>query len=443
MLGELLALESRWLDPDSRYFLIRFAQTYGSLPTSAGVPELAERFGLSGPKVSAALKQLHENGVLLRSQEQGARGRPRHLHSINGEWLRSLPASQPPIHESAIAHLLEHERSAARKAPTEEMDRFSQLRARKTADRVSVVNRLLMAVLLSRADALGVVRNVGREELGRLVGVSSEQVKRRVQRLLKHELVRAYVPGATGSVLFKKLKGAYFLNLNHRELGGVVNAPVILVSVDRRCNEPRWYDIADELLEPVDSGKEQIALCVRVFFRAKHEKRNLGYLLRSRLDLYAGMLLSSNGEPRKKVEAAVSSQIVKDILVERRVAKPGPTSERYALLVEYLLGKAVELEQSIRHEWMADGRSVFPQVDIDSTDFALLPSKKVRGESGDYFYMSRSVLALPKGASGLTGTVVIVERKGKHPTQVTTYKNEDLMAFEDRRDFCLLSVADD
>ena len=242
----------KWLEPHSKYFLIRFAKAYGSTPTSADLSELASRFGLSGSKVATALKQLVDRGILLQSQEQGPRGRPRICYEVVGEWLRQLPSSPKHFHERVIERLLEHERSATPPGPqpqSKSVDRYSHLRERKQPGRLSVVNRLLLAVLLSRADRFGVVSDLGIAEMTRLTGLAPNRLKSRIRTLVNQGVIRSYIPGLASPFFTRKIPSSYFLNFSHPELA--VGATPVSLCVYRWAFFPEGERIVPSIYRDV------------------------------------------------------------------------------------------------------------------------------------------------------------------------------------------------
>ncbi|MGI0549950.1 hypothetical protein ACRCPE_04660 [Pseudomonas aeruginosa] len=80
--------------------------------------------------------------------------------------------------------------------------------------RLSIRNRLLFAVLLSRSDQFGEVQ-IGFPELAQLTGMKPTQVKNRLFRLMHLGLIRRYVAGLSSKVFaLRKVNSTYFLNID-------------------------------------------------------------------------------------------------------------------------------------------------------------------------------------------------------------------------------------
>jgi len=234
-----LFCEVKGLDPEAKYFLARFVQCFGAAdPEGLGVKALAERFGLSDRQVTKSLGALVECGVMTFPDTVEGRGRPKRYYRLQEDFQKKLnkAAELPPTHhEVAVGNLLRHEnRKAAQASEKTEKQKadltpLADLRGKRQPGRLTVVNRLLLGVLLCRADRFGVVSDLGSSELCKVVGLDQVSLKHRVRRLIDQGLIRAYVPGATSSVLFAKMKSVYFLNLNHPELSEESNVTSVLI----------------------------------------------------------------------------------------------------------------------------------------------------------------------------------------------------------------------
>ncbi len=191
--------------------------------------------------MSASLKALVAVGALIsRSELTGKKGRAGRFYRVSKEWVKgdsdscSSTLESASCHLAVIAELLQHPRVIIERPPIDyppeaESENVQQERARvrgraarrtRQVGRLSNVNRLIMAVLLCRADRLGVVRTLGHSELSKLTGLTSERLSNRVKTLLTGGLIRAHVPGTTSSALFGPTKSFYFLNLGHPGLVG-------------------------------------------------------------------------------------------------------------------------------------------------------------------------------------------------------------------------------
>lgn len=256
-----LFCEVKGLDADAKYFLTRFVQCLGAAdPVGLSVKAFATRFGLSDRQVTKSLAALVACEVMTFSDTAGGRGRPKRCYRLQEVFHKTLnkvsglPTTQ---HEVAIGNLLKHEnRKAAQASEKPEKGRLdvaalADLRNKRQPGQLSVVNRLLLSVLLCRADRIGVVRDLGSSTLCKVTGLSKEGLKHRVQRLIDQGMIRAYVPGATSTVLSAKMKSTYFLNLNHPELsveGGTTSVLVCAMSADSSESVPHAHQIYSDIV---------------------------------------------------------------------------------------------------------------------------------------------------------------------------------------------------
>ncbi|MBT9266841.1 hypothetical protein KKQ10_18320 [Pseudomonas sp. MG-9] len=395
----VLRSEANGISPEAKYLLIRLAEL-GLVPRgiSAGVKELAARFGTSDTQAGAALNSLVAAGVLVRRDVVSGQGRPKRHYELGASYAAQVARHDVTevIHEKVIRHLLQHELKVAdqRSAIATPQDEqratapLAQVRASRGQGRVSVVNRVLLAALLIRADRFGVVRDLGSAELARITGLSQVRLKNRVGTLLDCGLIRAYVPGATGSVIFKKTKSIYYLNLHHSELICGQSLPMLLVSSTRMVNSSNDCDVVDEMLHTEGEAADQREVGVRKFFEDKHEQR-LGSLLRGRLDCYAEYLLSRYWDDFNKGE----SELVE--LIKQDLRSGGADTEATQSLARYLFQKAERVAKGIRNDWFQSSSPLISSIDFKSMDYVLLPARRVVVSPKFIFYPSRAVLALP------------------------------------------------
>lgn len=400
MLLSVLRSEVNGISPEAKYLLIRLAEV-GLIARgiSAGVKELAARFGISDSHAGTALNSLVTAGVLVRRDVVSGQGRPKRHYELDARYAAQVARHDVTevVHEKVIRHLLQHETKVAdqRSAIATQQDEqratapLAQVRASRGQGRVSVVNRVLLAALLIRADRFGVVRDLGSAELARITGLSQVRLKNRVRTLLDCGLIRAYVPGATGSVIFKKTKSIYYLNLHHSELSCGQSLPMLLVSSTRMVTSSNDCDVVDEMLHAEGEATDQREAGVRQFFEDKHEQR-LGSLLRGRLDCYAEYVLSRYWDDFNKGE----SELVE--LIKQDLRSGGADTEATQSLARYLFQKAERVAKGIRNDWFQSSSPLISRIDFKSMDYVLLPARRVVVNPKFIFYPSRAVLALPR-----------------------------------------------
>lgn len=304
------ALTTRYddLGPDARYCLARFVLRFGCRESEGiSTKEMAQSVGVSEPVMSASLKALVAVGALINRPElTGKKGRARRFYRVSKEWVKGDSYRFPTTSESAkchlavIAELLQQPRAVVQRSPLnypteaecegvkKERARVRGAAARKARQvgRLSNVNRLIMAVLLCRADRLGVVRTLGHAELSKLTGLNSERLSNRIKTLLADGLIRALVPGTTSSALFGPTKSFYFLNLGHPGLAGPNQVVTSIVLPHPWEGEEIEGEAAVRFRKKADSSDRFLS-----FFHDKHQ-RSVSRVFQVRIDDYASCLLS-------------------------------------------------------------------------------------------------------------------------------------------------------
>ncbi len=443
MLLAVLRSEANGITPEAKYLLIRLAE-FGLVARGirAGVKELAARFGVSDTLAGTALNSLVAAGVLARRDVVSGQGRPKRHYELDASYAAQVAQHDVTevVHEKVIRHLLQHEvkvvdqRSAIATQQDEQRATapLAHVRASRGQGRVSVVNRVLLAALLIRADRFGVVRDLGSAELARITGLSQVRLKNRVRTLLDDGLIRAYTPGATGSVIFKKTKSVYYLNLHHPELSCGQSLPMLLVSATRVPMPEDTSDQVDYILKSVSESEIQRRVGVRKFFEDKHE-RGLAYFLRSKLDLYAGDLLSRHWDEFGKGESQLTRLIELDLL------GGAVNAEGSRLLVRYLCEQVRNVAESVRANWFVRKSASVTGIDFKGMDYVLLPVRKATnkefGRAG--FYPSRAVLVLPRNGVVFSEMLYVVERGSCNRVEVRGFTD---LAAVSKEEQCLYSL---
>lgn len=460
MLLRALLCEVAGLTPEAKYFLARFIQCFGVTdPVGLGVKELARQFGLTDRQVSAALAALLACNVLSCASVPDGRGRPKRRYSLQATFLRNLSKCPQPTntqHVTAIGHLLKHEsRGRSHVADAEEevqkaaLDKLASLRAKRQSGRLSIVNRLLLGVLLCHADRLGAIRNLGSAELRKVTGLAQEGLKHRIQRLVDQGLIRAYVPGATGRVMFGRAKSAYFLNLAHPELSEGCRTAAVLVCRTLVVMGKHMLDEADTLFNASCSndvrawfGQARVADRVSqiINFFPRREMSRVSPILQCRLENYASALLSEHWAQLPSSDCFIDpppAELVSGLL-ERMAAEFRPSqkamgnSEQFpaeqcrALLIEHLCEDAFRLACRVKRVLTR-----VQGIPFDALDYLILPHA---GKWPKKNLLSRSVLALTKGSSAVRGCYVVIDKANPQ-----YFEREDDIPLNDRYRYGLLT----
>lgn len=453
LLGALLCAEAG-LTPWAKYVLVRLVQCFDlGQPVELNVKGLAKQFGITDGQVTKALKNLEACNILRYTSAAAGRGRPKRLFSLQEQHLqqfRGIGQLEPHQHLQAICSLLQHEDS--RPAPqvshaeeSSDKDALSGLRARKKPERLSVLNRLLLAVLLFYADRMGVVRDIGFTDLSRLTCLSSERLKYRVKRLVELELIRAWIPGVTSCSLLGKAKSVYFLNLRGPVFESGYSLAWIMIYgwVSRFREAASIIEDIDEHLAPgsqeksslsdLDSkGETSSAVLVA-------ERRQVAPLLQVRLESYSSWLLSYCWESLGAPDFSCPRELYDRIMIDfsgvcLRLGKEGCDE-----FVRYIYGKALSLASRVRSSLLYvpdnERRSIFSYQDFL---YLILPHdprrKKARSEEGRCF---RSVLVFSKARSAFHGCLKAT--RGGVGFSRTIYIDESEIPKAERYEFGLIN----
>jgi len=447
-----LFCEVKGLDPACKYFLVRFIQRFGiAEPVDLGVKVLAKQFGLSDRQVTASLEALVTCKVMDFSSASEARGRPKRCYRLQEDFHKKLKkaAELPPTHhEAAVGNLLKHENRKAAQASekpekrTLDVAALADLRSKRQPGQLSIVNRLLLSVLLCHADRFGVVRDLGSSVLCKVTGLSKEGLKHRVQRLIDQGLIRAYVPGATSSVLFVKMKSVYFLNLNHPELSDEGSATSVLVCVtgdpfpDREPDVLHAYRFYSETVLPKGSPKVYGRRpCAPLLGAFEGQSPSFFRLLQTMLEKYAAGFLSRHWSDlglqpfKRRIDAREWRELIgKDF----RPQKPLPATDadhlkkiddHHVMLVEELCYWAHDLAI-----WIKDLLCQASDASFGTMDFAIIPQPMELG------YYRFGLLALPRDSNDCCSCLVIEPYAGQQ-----YFSRESEILIEDRYRYGLLT----
>jgi hypothetical protein len=303
---------------------------------------------------------------------------------------------------------------------------------------------VLLSVLLCYSDRFGVVSGVGSSVLQKATGLNQQRLKRRIDQLIEQGFIRACIPGATGSALFKKIPSTYYLNLHHPELSSDA-APAILVCSWQSRTEDQVWDHAAYALKATAAESGQRASRVRHFFAQKQE-RQLIYLLRSRLEYYASYLLSRHWDELLSTDFSqeLLALIKTDFPREARVSLRGLTAhDLYELLAMYLHEQASAVARNIKRSLE---EAQFEGLKISSMDYVVLPRSLASRKASVGQPGAIAVLALARGESTAPAGYHVSTRIEAPEGEQALYRHfagEAEIPLEDRMIFGLLSSPGD
>jgi len=378
----------------------------GGVVESLQIKLLAKELHLAQTVVSAALGELVSVGLVERIQGAIAvRGRPTISYQIASSVLSNLDGKQcnSAHHQRYLERLFseadipaqvlfKQSKGQSKREVTTKDGRPAPPGAR---GRLSICNRLLLGVLLDRADQFGVVRELSSLELKILTGLNSESLKNRLQRLLKVGLIRCYVPGCTSSLFLrksKKMSSIYFLNLGHKGFG-VKPSCVVMVHQLRSLSFSR-YDKIDELFRAVrSSGSDrklyQLDAPKSVVSLLNKEKNNVVKFLRVLFYQYASELLMRHWQELDGITPLdckwLSERIEEDIQKPAAFGVDAAENEKsWQSAVSYLCTVIIEIARLYKQgfgsisgvSWETAEFSILPVLSIDGLESIALILKK-------------------------------------------------------------------
>ncbi|MEE3507634.1 hypothetical protein QN399_15445 [Pseudomonas sp. 10C3] len=444
MLLDTLTTRSSELGPDARYCLARFVLCFGDRESEGlSTKEMANGFGVSESVMSASLKALVDAGALIcRSELTGRKGRTGRFYRVPKEWVKGDPDS---CHSEVVAELLQRSRAIMESPPVDyppqsdcedtqlERAKVRGRAVRKTRQlgRLSNVNRLIMAVLLCRADRLGVVRTLGHSDLVKLTGLTSEHLSNRMKTLLSGGLIRAFVPGATSKVLFRPTKSFYFLNLGHPDLADPQQMVTSIVFPYPWEGEEIEGEAAARFRK-----KEYLDDRFLAFFHDKH-RLAVSRVFQVRIDEYASCLLSANwcslNDKPHKPHSGLIKQIREDFQPPQSATKSEadtfPNISESTQLMKSLYSAALRKARRIKEAMQSVAGSGF-----HSMDHMILPSPVVLNGMHPIFPFV-SVLSASRTEIKETGCSVVDLRM---PSPMFFSTEQDI-PLEDRYCFGLLT----
>ncbi|WP_122425023.1 hypothetical protein [Pseudomonas viridiflava] len=444
----VLAMPLKHVEPEVKFVLVAFVQRYGLAeggPCSGEVR--ASQLGLPLRVVASALAQLVDSGWLVKLpvSTPGSSGRPNHTYKVQAALAVALEKAMVPtvIHEGLIKRLIAGPVIRA-VGPDEGGDGAEVVQSLKSVNEfgkpvppgrrgnLSLANRLLLATLLSYADAFGVVSQLGSVKLVQLTGLAPASLRQRIRRLMDLGFIRSCVPGVSSSIFARKAMSTYFLNLGHRQLTQTTDVQVL--SHWTHESSDRWFQHhGDRLRNDVSAAKKSLGNAittprpvVRFLWRQRPQVFAVLQLLLSR---YASYLLSHHWSALGAHAGHVDDELRKRI--SRDLRKPAPSSpldaelgeSGWEVIIEHFRELAVELAKEYRSRFQETSEVFF-----DWLELCVIPVPAERG------YEAITLLALEATEQGCL--VLGYEAVGS----VTAFKREVDIPLEQRYALGLLTA---
>ena len=423
MLCQIVVCEVEGLEPQGKYLLARLGQCLGRTGSiTPSVRDLAKRFDLPVSHASSALAALVANGVLACETVPCGKGRPRKRYSLDSGFLtrlKSVALHTPGPHQLVIARVLEHEKRARVGRVRERADARQEMagvRSRRSCGGLTVVNRLLLAVLLVHADRFGVVRDLGSAALCRATGLSRKQLVHRLRRLVDQGLIRTFVAGATNSLFARKETSTYFMNLGHPELMDSGSQVLTLACIPNALTEDNEFQHGERLFIDA-SRRRQGAPDLRVEFGSSYVKllhfigcqpRHIFELIQLKIEAYASQLLSTRWtkltDRFRLDEAGLCERIQNDFNFENSVSSATAAStaqeraQQSMTPTDQLYRMALDLALDIKRWLSAVLSGDFPLADMD---YVIVPQTWAVG------YTQFVLVARPRNTFPLRGCVIV------------------------------------
>lgn len=191
--------------------LIGIVRTYSSEESfSIDVLSLAEKFFSTKNTVIKLFQSLRQSGYVLTEEAFNSRGRGKNIYTFtqafrdeleNDFFIKNACENDNP----AIDILFENKVIPQKRSG---VDNEISLRSS---------NRLFLLIFILHADSFGVVSGLSNIEISKLMGgISRDRFKSQLKTLYDIGVIKCHVSGVTGKELFGKVKGKYYLNLNHQ-----------------------------------------------------------------------------------------------------------------------------------------------------------------------------------------------------------------------------------
>jgi|GEM_PF-4593984 len=212
----LLNTDLKKLTPEAKYVLIQVLHQFGSKLVDQPIKPLAQSMGLTDKVLKQARDRLSSLGyVKMHALGTGEPGRPilgfKIAQAHIGLWQKQSVESPAPIHLQRIQELLfppQYPKHASSIQLT-----AGVVTPRRQSGILSASNRLLLATLYYYADKSGVVRGLGLASLSKRVCMTVQQLKLQLDKLTQTGHLWARTPGISGSHLFGKSIGEFYLNV--------------------------------------------------------------------------------------------------------------------------------------------------------------------------------------------------------------------------------------
>lgn len=235
----LLAMTELRLSAEEKYFLIRLlcVYDYKGLCLKAKVDrtilQLETLLGMSDNLIKKTRESLIAKEYLspcpIPSQSETKRGRPRAGFFLSQMMIDVLNKSK--AHTINVDHIPRIKRLLMWDAAEEKKEESAHIA------HLTPANRIVLALMYSRANGCGAIHDLGVMQLAKLSGLKTkDRTESQLEKLTQLGYILDRVSGVTGKYFLGNVKGEFFLNVfNDHLCSGIKSPNLILLSYDFNC----------------------------------------------------------------------------------------------------------------------------------------------------------------------------------------------------------------
>jgi hypothetical protein len=240
-----LHMDTPDITPTAKFILIQMLYYFGFEVIDKPIKDLARPIGLTDKAVKPARELLLKQGFLVqRESKPDGKGRPKIAFQVSPTKVQGWIDSEINLHTSM--HYVQIERllfpTLIPKNTTQSRSKSGKTYPRKCLNTLTTNNRLLLAILFYYADQSGVVRGLGLTRLSNKAGMTLQQLKLQLKRLILTGYLFTRFSGLSGHSLFGKCSGELFLNMYQGAQVTDQNSAGLILMLGRtdRYNEYYW-----------------------------------------------------------------------------------------------------------------------------------------------------------------------------------------------------------
>ena len=229
----LLAMTELRLSAEEKYFLIRLICVYDreglclKAKVDKTILQLETLLGMSDNLIKKTRESLIDKKYLSKcpmpSQSESKRGRPRAGFFLPQMMIDVLNKSK--AHMIDVDHISRIKRLLLWDAAEEQKEESAHI------THLTPANRIVLALMYSRANGCGAIHDLGVMQLAKLSGLKTkDRTESQLEKLTQLGYIFDRVSGISGKVIWKKLAtGAFFLNVLSDQLMTSNKAPFLLL----------------------------------------------------------------------------------------------------------------------------------------------------------------------------------------------------------------------